>query len=405
MGQPVPPEPEYWKGSDRIIRHRAPTAAWHRRAAATLSVTVVLIAAVWTLLPTPAIAAPRFDAAPSLPSYCRNPRAAINHPDCVTPSPSVSSTVSPSPGPSSSPSPTATSPSPSPTGVINCMPTPHDCGWPDATNTGVPGVVILTIFNGDLIMNTPGQTYAGLDIKGCAFAAADNVTLQNSIVRDDCWRSGRSSTYLIDNDDKPWHVAIHDVTVNGSAIPTNGAHNRLNMKGVSGSNLTISRVRWIGMADCVHYSSNVLVEDSFCELPLIPLDIAPYDPHVDGFQSAGGSDVVLWHNTIRNANNQTSAIINGTTPGISPPQFNVRMLNNLMAGGGWTVYANAHYASVSPTIEFRGNRIAKQYYTWPISPSHPYDRGGYWGPFTGMVGLPGAETTVWDEDNSLIPVQ
>ena len=168
---------------------------------------------------------------------------------------------------------------------------------------------------------------------------------------------------------------------------------RLNRRSITGNDFTARRVWWHGGSDCVHYGSRVVIEDSFCDVARIPAGY-PGDPHIDGFQSAGGSGVTIRHNTIRNPNDQTSAIINGTTPGVSAPQYNVRILSNLMAGGGYTVYCNAHQAATSPTVEFRDNRIARTY--WP--------RGGYWGPMTDCLGVPGASTTLWDETGAAVPV-
>ena len=55
-------------------------------------------------------------------------------------------------------------------------------------------------------------------------------------------------------------------------------------------------------------------------------------PHYDGFQSDGGNNIKLIHNTIRVPCGQTSAILMSTnTSGIR----DVTIQNNLMAGGGY----------------------------------------------------------------------
>jgi hypothetical protein len=200
---------------------------------------------------------------------------------------------------------------------------------------------------------------------------------------------------------------IENVEIDMSQLANTTAFTgRLNQRSITGDNFTARRVWWHGGSDCVHFGSNVLIEDSFCEVASGAG--YPGDPHLDGFQSAGGSNVTIRHNTIRNPNDQTSAIINGTTPGVSPPQFNVRIVGNLMAGGGYTVYCNAHDAATPATIEFRDNRISLRYYTWPIIQTgprtHRLDRGGFWGPTTGCLGIPGYSTNVWDEDNRRLPL-
>jgi hypothetical protein len=59
------------------------------------------------------------------------------------------------------------------------------------------------------------------------------------------------------------------------------------------------------------------------------------EAHFNGFQTFGGSGHTFRHNTIRNPCDQTSAISVGTnTGGVSK----VTVENNLLAGGGWTLY-------------------------------------------------------------------
>jgi hypothetical protein len=123
----------------------------------------------------------------------------------------------------------------------------------------------------------------------------------------------------------------------------------------------------------------VVIQNSFCDLSLYA---GEEDPHLDGYQSAGGDDVQILHNTIRNPNEQTSAIINGT---LSGDQTGVHIVGNLMAGGGYTVYCNAHQTEPVPTVEFKDNRLAMGYYTG--------------GDFGGTSGRYGATTDCLDLDS------
>ncbi len=96
-----------------------------------------------------------------------------------SPSPSVSLLPSVPPSPSLSPSLSASASS-SPTGspLINCWPTPHTCGYPDASNTGVPAGHTLTTVNGDVMLSTPGQVYQDREVNGCVNVTATGVTIQ-----------------------------------------------------------------------------------------------------------------------------------------------------------------------------------------------------------------------------------
>lgn len=322
-----------------------------------------------------------------------------------SPSPTASpapTSSSPAPSPSTSspsPSPTVTvNPTPSPTGpVLGCMPVPSRCGWPDATNTGVPAGTVLAVRTGKVMLGA-GAQLLNTQVTGCVQITGPNVVIRNVRIIVTC------SYAAIDLEDSNTKGAlIEDVEIDMSRLADTAEFTgRLNQRSITGDDFTARRIWWHGGSDCVHYGSRVVIEDSFCDVAKIPAGY-PGDPHIDGFQSAGGSGVVIRHNTIRNPNDQTSAIINGTTPGASGPQTNVRIVGNLMAGGGYTVYCNAHNAATSPTTEFSGNRIAKAFYTWPIGSGHPVDRGGYWGYTTDCTGVPGYSSNVVDETGGQLP--
>lgn len=330
-------------------------------------------------------------------------------PSATSPSPSPStSSSSPSPSPTSpSPSPTTTTvpPTTPPTGpVVGCMPVPSRCGWPDATNTGVPAGTVLTNRSGKVTLQS-NQTLQNVNLSGCIQILGTNVVVRNVRITVTC-----NTYYAIDLEDAPasGNTLIENVEIDMAPLPPSSSiiSGRLGQRSITGSNFTARRVWWHNGADCIHYSSNVVIEDSFCDLAKIPAGY-PGDPHIDGFQSAGGSNVLIRHNTIRNPNGQTAAIINGPTPSVSGFQFNVRINDNLMTGGGWTVYCNAHQAPTSPTTEFHGNRFARGYYTGSDNQGGTFhNRSGQWGPMTDCDDVPAAQrySNVWDEDNTLIPI-
>jgi hypothetical protein len=311
-------------------------------------------------------------------------------PDGASPSGSTSPGANPTAGPPSTGGSGGSSGGGSTEGSARtgCLAAADRCGYPTAATTGVPVGVALTLVNGDLHMNQAGKKYDALDIRGCVLVEADNVTLSRSKV------DGRDCEYYVINNevgDTP-HTGL---TITDVDVDLTG---QFNTKGIASSQFTARRVHFHGGADCIHYGSNVIIEDNLCEVAKLPPN-TNIDYHADGFQSGGGSGVLIQHNTILNANDQTSAIINGTDGVALDLQYNVRIINNLMAGGGYTVYCNAHYASVVPTTEIRGNRISRSYYTWPGNPA----RGGFYGPWTDCKSVSGAGTNVWDEDGAPIP--
>lgn len=271
------------------------------------------------------------------------------------PSPSVSPTVTTPPAPSPSVSPT-----PSPTSTqTGCMPIPSACGWPDATNTGIPPGTALTLRTGDQHLNVSG-VYSGLDINGCVYIEASNITIRDSRIRGECWYSIRTF-----GAGSPTGLIVEDSEI----VLARGLEGSY---GICCSNYTLTRVHIHANpagnqgADCVYLGTNNVVRDSYCVVGLLNAGSAG---HADGFQSDGGSNYTLDHNTIRNPNPQTSAILMSTNSGAIS---NVRITDNLVAGGGYTVYCGTDSGGPTTGLTFTGNRIARTY----------FPNGGYWGPVT-----------------------
>jgi len=274
----------------------------------------------------------------------------------VPPSPTVApttTTAAPTTPPASpTPSPSTSTPTPSPT-QTGCMPRPSACGWPDATNTGVPAGTALTVHQGDRTVNVAGTVIDGLDIRGCLIINANNVTIRNSRIG----AGGDCEHYVVRSFNRSG-VVIEDVEIVLTGWET---------KGIAFDGYTARRVWFHGGSDCAHTGTNVVIVDSFCDIPAG----GPADgPHFDGFQSDGGRNITLRHNTIRVPYAQTSAILMSTN---TSPIRDVSIVDNLMAGGGWTVYCGTSTGGpVLGTLTFSGNVIARTY----------FPKGGYWGPAT-----------------------
>src|SRR6202012_4821296 len=66
----------------------------------------------------------------------------------------------------------------------NCFPSPHSCGYPDPSNTGVPPGIALAP-SGSLSITQPGAVAPGLQVTGTIQVLADNVTIENTRVIQD----------------------------------------------------------------------------------------------------------------------------------------------------------------------------------------------------------------------------
>lgn len=251
----------------------------------------------------------------------------------------------------------------------NCMVKPSDCGYPDATNTGVKPGSTLQKVTGSVNLTTPGQVYENKEVHGSINVLADNVTIRNVKIVN-------AGYYTIKNfeENNAENLVIEDVS-----IDMNGSYEN---KAIAFENYTARRVHFYNGMDCGHFGNNVVIEDSFCDMPVLP---SSSDAHADGFQSDGGNNIVLRHNTIKNPNGQTAAILMSTnTSGIG----NVTVDNNLMAGGGYTLYCDAG-PNLSGTNKFTNNRFARTYFT----------KGGYWGPTAGCENYT-FTGNVWDDTNA-----
>lgn len=257
------------------------------------------------------------------------------------------------------------------------MPNPHLCGWPDATNTGTHGT--LTLVQGSVTLSTAGMVYENRDVRGCISVRAKNVTIRN--VKVTC-----SATYAIGINsgtggdiwwDPAANLLVEDVEINHAG--------QLEGKGIAFTGYTARRVWYHGGSDCMHFGVNVLIEDSFCDI----IAGGPADgPHYDALQSDGGSNITIRHNTLRVPYSQTSAILMSTN---TSRIADVWILDNLMAGGGYTAYCGTAVGPVQGTFVFMGNRVARTY----------FPNGGFWGPLAYCDGRTGPGN-VWDDTGSAL---
>ena len=242
---------------------------------------------------------------------------------------------------------TAATPKPSTTaaagtGTTNCVSVPSRCGYPDATNTGVPAGTALKAFDGTLTLSTNGQVVSGLDITGNVLITASNVTLQRSRITGGNWN-------IIQISGSATNVTIQDVEINGTGS-VEGAN------GIYGT-ATVLRTNIYGIENGIVPLSNSVIRDNY-----IHGLKAPGSPHYDGIQIDGGqNDVKITHNHIdMHEWNQTATVmIDNYFGAIS----NIAVDNNLLVGGGYTVYSDGRFnSSVISGVSFTNNRIGKGYW-------------------------------------------
>ena len=313
----------------------------------------------------------------------------------VTVSPTTATTTSTTAPPSTTTAPpttTTTTTTAPPSGA--CAPSPSSCGYPDATNTGAHGT--LTLVNpGD---SGPGWHTIGtsdsvvIDGDGTVFAdkltTSDvNIQANNVTIRDVRNTSSGESLggFAIRHGQ---NALIEDVTI---APPASSPRLLVGIKDIYGdaNGTVIRRADISGTSTAVQMDSGTLVDSYIHDLRLQSGD------HINGTTSNGGTTLLtIQHNTVFNSFDQTDAVSLFQDFG---PQSNRVIDNNLLAGGGYTIYAgaNAGLTSTATNIAVTNNRISRMY----------FPNGGSYGPLAAYQPGQGNSFTgnVWDDTGA--PVQ
>lgn len=290
----------------------------------------------------------------------------------TSPTPTAVPTTAPptTPAPTTAPPTTAppTTPPPTTGPQLNCAPQPSACGYPDATNTGVPAGTALTVVTGDQTIRTAGTVLDGKDIRGCVKVAAANVTIKRSKIT--CSNAWVVRSYR--DDYTAGGLLLEDVTI--SCGQSQGT-------GVASYGFVARRVDVSGCENGFAIDNDVTVEDSYVH----DLYIGTAG-HTDGAQMAGGAHITMRQNTILNPNDGgTSAIIMNATG-----ESDVLIANNLMAGGAFTLYCPK---TSSSNVRVLGNRFSRLY----------KPKGGEYGPWVYCSQVAQVAGNVWDDTGAPVP--
>jgi hypothetical protein len=268
--------------------------------------------------------------------------------------------------------------------LTNCAATPSSCGYPDATNTGVPAGTTLTSVpaqvstgtgwhynaaDGDVIVTGNGTTLSGLYIPYELLIEASNVTVKDVQVA----ASGNFGIALA-------HTT--GVTIENSTI--------------SGQDLTTGRVG-SAIDDVYGDSTGMVINDNDISAFKTGIQISTgmvdgnyiHDPgyisgdHTNGFYVNGGTQpLTIEDNTIFDGLNQTDAInLDDGTSGV--PVANKTIENNFLAGGAYTIYGGTALSATTSNIVITGNRFGQLYYPGsgqygPVAYFAPTGTGNVW---------------------------
>jgi hypothetical protein len=266
------------------------------------------------------------------------------------------------------------------------MPHPAACGYPDVSSAGVSPSIARQAVSGTVTLGSDGQIYENKTVTGSIVVTGHNITIRNvKLINDD-------PNYAIRvTPGGSWTANNANLLLDHVEIDLGG---QLDTKGVAFSGYTLRSSFIHNGSDCAHFSENVVIQDTLCTVgPDTNNDAWPDSSgfcegpeHFDGFQTDGGANNVLRHNTVRNPCSQTSDIlISSNTSHVSTTTID----NNLLAGGGYSLYCAAGSASTVDHITATNNRFARSFYS----------SAGYWGP-TAYCDNAVYSGNVWDDTNT-----
>ena len=279
--------------------------------------------------------------------------------------------------------------------VKGCAVKPSACGYPDATNTGVPAGTVLRSVPGQVSsgpgwhwdsrgwvsVDGNGAVLDGLNIPYNVDVTASNVTIKNSLMS----VAGEGFGISLRHTSK---VTIQDSEITGPS--TGSTRLMVGIKDIYGDSTGTQILR----NDIARTSTGVQMESGLIQDNYIHDMGYKSGDHLNGITSNGSTALLtIRHNTVLNSFDQTDAISLFEDFGV---QANRTIDNNLVAGGGYTIYGGANPGGAATSnIHITNNRFSRLY----------YPNGGSYGPVTAYA--PGGAGNTWTGniwDDTLTPV-
>lgn len=244
-----------------------------------------------------------------------------------------------------------------------CTADPHACGFPDATNTGVPP--------GKALQAVPGQVSSGPGWRYNAASQQVEVTGRHAVLSGLSIRGNLdiSASQVTIKDDKVVAGGPYGISLRNTADVT------IEHCTVSGINLTSGRIG-AAIADLYGDSTGTVIraDNIFAFKTAVQLSSGlvagnyMHDPgyiagdHTNGVLANGGTEpLMIYHNTILNDLSQTDAISVDTMQ-VPGPVANKTIEDNLLAGGGYPIYGGTAFGHRTSHIVIKDNRFGQGYY-------------------------------------------
>jgi hypothetical protein len=279
---------------------------------------------------------------------------------------------------------------------VNCSAVPSACGYPDATNSGVPGGFQLRVVpfqvssgpgwhyvssGGYVSVNGNGAVLSGLYIPYNVDITASNVTIANSRVV-----TGGSFAISLRHTSG---VTIKNSTISGTNASTGRA-------GVGISDIYGDSTGMTVAGNNIYYFKTAIgINTGSITRNYVHNPGYANGDHTNGvFDTGSTQPLSIIGNTILNSFDQTDAIsLDASTPGSAIANKTVE--DNLLGGGGYTIYGGNTLGNTSSHMLIENNRFSQAYSA----------KGGHWGPvaYFNTSGTNVWSGNVWDSTGAIIP--
>ncbi len=284
------------------------------------------------------------------------------------------------------------------TGKTNCSPRPSACGFPDATNTGVPAGTRLTQVPGQAtsgpgwtwnasshtaVVKTNGAVITDLHVNGILDIQASNVTVNNVEVTSSGDFFGISLRHTQD-------VTIENSTIGGTNTTTGRIGAAIHDVYDDSTNMLIKDNNIFSFKTAIQVTNGIVIGNYIHDTGFVEGD------HTNGILVLGTTQPLLIRdNTILDDQDQTDAVSLGST-GPGKPVGNKVVERNLLGGGAYAVYGGATHGNTTSGIVIKNNVFSQLY----------FPKSGLWGPvaYFDTAGAGNVWTgNTWDTTGDTVP--
>jgi hypothetical protein len=237
-----------------------------------------------------------------------------------------------------------------------CIHRPSACGYPDATNSGVPPGVKLKSKSGTMHVTGAGSTIKDIRLDGTISVEADNTTIEDSEIIVNGSESCSSHP-----------CGGHGILIEGGVSGTVIEHTTIRGGASSGADVVQSDVKNEGedtqlSYDYLYNATEPLNGDGQISNSFIDANGAiPEEHYEDIYYGGGAGPLIADHDTMLNPHPQTAVVFASVDFG---NQTMLSITNNLMAGGGYVLYGGGSGESgeVLGPVTVTGNRFSRLYF-------------------------------------------